>query len=197
MSPSFPIPHSSGNSYSGHQLQLDTNHVRYSHEHYLSRSAYGSEDGARAGSSYAEPSVSGIYNPRQSALRQSSGVHRASLSSPAHDDSFYSPNHGPLSSQPSISSLSSVDTSAFAASFGREDAMPSVSSPVGSQFLADNCDASRRADALLPVAPPSNKSRRDKNRIELAPDQPLTTQGKPRTRVYVACVQWRVNPCIS
>ena len=32
--------------------------------------------------------------------------------------------------------------------------------------------------------------RREKPRIELAPDQPLTTQGKPRARVYVACIQW-------
>ena len=36
------------------------------------------------------------------------------------------------------------------------------------------------------------KSRRAKPHIELAPDQPLTTQGKPRARVYVACVQWSV-----
>lgn len=32
--------------------------------------------------------------------------------------------------------------------------------------------------------------RREKPRIALAPDQPLTTQGKPRARVYVACLQW-------
>lgn len=32
--------------------------------------------------------------------------------------------------------------------------------------------------------------RREKPHIELAPDQPLTTQGKQRARVYVACVQW-------
>lgn len=32
--------------------------------------------------------------------------------------------------------------------------------------------------------------RREKPRIALAPDQPLTTQGKPRARVYLACVQW-------
>ncbi|KAJ7025394.1 hypothetical protein C8F04DRAFT_1046634 [Mycena alexandri] len=35
------------------------------------------------------------------------------------------------------------------------------------------------------------KSRREKPRIELAPDQPPTTQGKPRARVYVACIQCR------
>ncbi|KAH8104576.1 hypothetical protein BXZ70DRAFT_921504 [Cristinia sonorae] len=33
--------------------------------------------------------------------------------------------------------------------------------------------------------------RKEKTRISLSPDQPLTSQGKPRTRVYVACVQCR------
>ncbi|KDQ62535.1 hypothetical protein JAAARDRAFT_189840 [Jaapia argillacea MUCL 33604] len=37
----------------------------------------------------------------------------------------------------------------------------------------------------------SRKSRREKPHIELAPDQPPTTQGKPRQRVFVACVQCR------
>ncbi|KAG6897754.1 hypothetical protein C0992_011423 [Termitomyces sp. T32_za158] len=40
------------------------------------------------------------------------------------------------------------------------------------------------------TAPPKRKPRREKPHIELAPDQPPTTQGKPRARVYVACVQW-------
>ncbi|KAI0822302.1 hypothetical protein BC628DRAFT_1327700 [Trametes gibbosa] len=39
--------------------------------------------------------------------------------------------------------------------------------------------------------PSASRSRREKPRLELSPDQPLTTQGKPRTRVYVACVQCR------
>jgi hypothetical protein len=38
------------------------------------------------------------------------------------------------------------------------------------------------------------KPRREKPRIDLAPNQPLTTQGKPRARVYVACLQWSVPP---
>jgi hypothetical protein len=46
------------------------------------------------------------------------------------------------------------------------------------------------------VDPPKpRKARREKPRIELAPDQPPTTQGKPRARVYVACLQWYVLPC--
>lgn len=46
-------------------------------------------------------------------------------------------------------------------------------------------DADDTADA--------RRTRREKPRIELAPDQPLTTQGKPRARVYVACLQWFVR----
>jgi hypothetical protein len=41
--------------------------------------------------------------------------------------------------------------------------------------------------------PRARKARREKPRIQLAPDQPPTTQGKARSRVYVACVQWYVN----
>ncbi|KAJ3566110.1 hypothetical protein NP233_g7198 [Leucocoprinus birnbaumii] len=37
------------------------------------------------------------------------------------------------------------------------------------------------------------KKRRERPRIELAPDQPPTTQGKPRARVYVACLQCRTR----
>ncbi|KAG1822857.1 uncharacterized protein BJ212DRAFT_1264145 [Suillus subaureus] len=39
----------------------------------------------------------------------------------------------------------------------------------------------------------ARRTRREKPRIELAPDQPLTTQGKPRARVYVACLQCRTR----
>ncbi|KAG8214553.1 hypothetical protein J3R82DRAFT_9614 [Butyriboletus roseoflavus] len=51
---------------------------------------------------------------------------------------------------------------------------------------------------LCPLSPSqsssrSKKSRREKPRLELAPDQPLTTQGKPRARVYVACLQCRTR----
>ncbi|KAH9066631.1 hypothetical protein EDB87DRAFT_1553684 [Lactarius vividus] len=37
----------------------------------------------------------------------------------------------------------------------------------------------------------SRRSRKDKMRIELSADQPPTTQGRPRTRVFVACLQCR------
>ncbi|KAG6844662.1 hypothetical protein H0H87_005030 [Tephrocybe sp. NHM501043] len=47
--------------------------------------------------------------------------------------------------------------------------------------------------AELLSAGQKRKSRREKPRIDLAPDQPPTTQGKPRARVYVACVQCRAR----
>lgn len=53
-------------------------------------------------------------------------------------------------------------------------------------------------DTQAPNKP--RKARRPKPRIDLAPDQPPTTQGKARARVYVACLQWyicalRLLPC--
>ncbi|KAI1789635.1 hypothetical protein LXA43DRAFT_1152573, partial [Ganoderma leucocontextum] len=54
--------------------------------------------------------------------------------------------------------------------------------------LANTSPTSHR---LTASASGTGRSRREKPRLELAPDQPLTTQGKPRTRVYVACAQCR------
>lgn len=51
-------------------------------------------------------------------------------------------------------------------------------------------------DSSNAVQPPSQsrKSRRDKMRLELSADQPPTTQGHRRARVFVACVQWYAPP---
>lgn len=63
----------------------------------------------------------------------------------------------------------------------------SHSPPAGpEQQLSPVSDNSQQAYSL---SRPSSK-RREKPRIALSPDQPLTTQGRPRARVYVACVQW-------
>ncbi|KAH9922814.1 uncharacterized protein BXZ73DRAFT_91534 [Epithele typhae] len=51
--------------------------------------------------------------------------------------------------------------------------------------------SSHAAPLAGPGRSPTSGRRRDKARLELAADQPLTTQGKQRTRVYVACVQCR------
>lgn len=54
-------------------------------------------------------------------------------------------------------------------------------------------------DSPNSMQPPSQprKSRKDKMRLELSSDQPPTTQGRPRTRVYVACVQWYAPPPLN
>lgn len=43
----------------------------------------------------------------------------------------------------------------------------------------------------------TRRSRKDKMRIELSADQPPTTQGRQRTRVFVACLQWCAPPPTS
>ena len=76
---------------------------------------------------------------------------------------------------------------------GYHDAMshaPSIAGPSHGHGLAGGTSPSSTRSA--PTGPSTGRSRREKPRLELAPDQPLTTQGKPRTRVYVACVQWCV-----
>ncbi len=46
-------------------------------------------------------------------------------------------------------------------------------------------------DVVHPAAShQTRRLRRDKPRIDLASDQPPTTQGRPRARVFVACLQW-------
>ncbi|PFH53893.1 hypothetical protein AMATHDRAFT_186506 [Amanita thiersii Skay4041] len=50
---------------------------------------------------------------------------------------------------------------------------------------------SATSSSLAPVK--VRKPRRARPRIELAADQPRTTQGKPRARVYVACAQCRLR----
>ncbi|RPD77848.1 hypothetical protein L226DRAFT_504311 [Lentinus tigrinus ALCF2SS1-7] len=66
---------------------------------------------------------------------------------------------------------------------------PSIAGPSHGHGLAGGAPSS--STRLAPTGTSTGRSRREKPRLELAPDQPLTTQGKPRTRVYVACVQCR------
>ncbi|KAJ7442636.1 hypothetical protein FB451DRAFT_1057345 [Mycena latifolia] len=83
--------------------------------------------------------------------------------------------------------MSRIDTSS---QFSRRDAPLSSNPPVSATSL----DLSPDSEAWSPTQPSRpRKSRREKPRIELAPDQPPTTQGKPRARVYVACIQCRTR----
>ncbi|TFK27969.1 hypothetical protein FA15DRAFT_103884 [Coprinopsis marcescibilis] len=77
-------------------------------------------------------------------------------------------------------------------------AIPSERSPTDPDYWVPNPAATHplpRSATRTPVSPISlpkpKKTRPQKPRIELAPDQPPTTQGRPRARVYVACVQCR------
>jgi hypothetical protein len=70
-------------------------------------------------------------------------------------------------------------------------------SPPSLIAFTDVLDASTRSQPLPDSPDLANSSsnqlrkpRKEKQQIELAPDQPPTTQGRPRTRVFVACVQW-------
>lgn len=65
---------------------------------------------------------------------------------------------------------------------------PPVAGPSHGHTLLSTAPSSSSRSA--PSASSAGRSRREKPRLELASDQPLTTQGKPRSRVYVACVQW-------
>ncbi|KAJ6525304.1 hypothetical protein DFH09DRAFT_936753 [Mycena vulgaris] len=83
--------------------------------------------------------------------------------------------------------MSRIDTSS---QFSRRDGPLSSNQPVSATSL----DLSPDSEAWSPSQQSRpRKSRREKPRIQLAPDQPPTTQGKPRARVYVACIQCRTR----
>ncbi|KAJ7095744.1 hypothetical protein B0H15DRAFT_774458 [Mycena belliarum] len=82
--------------------------------------------------------------------------------------------------------MSRIDTSSH---FSRRDSALGSAQPVSATSL----DLSPDSEAWSPTAARPRKTRREKPRIQLAPDQPPTTQGKPRARVYVACIQCRTR----
>ncbi|KAJ7245044.1 hypothetical protein B0H12DRAFT_1220855, partial [Mycena haematopus] len=81
--------------------------------------------------------------------------------------------------------ISRIDTQ-----FTRRDAPLTNTEPLS----ASSVDINANSEAWSPThTTKPRKTRREKPRIELAPDQPPTTQGKPRARVYVACLQCRTR----
>lgn len=83
-------------------------------------------------------------------------------------------------SRPYDAALSDVRSAASHSSMSRSPPPHQHALPAGSG-----------SQTPTPKLPPK---RREKPHIELSPDQPLTTQGKQRARVYVACVQWSAIP---
>jgi hypothetical protein len=69
---------------------------------------------------------------------------------------------------------------------------PSLSHPPSATEAPTLAAPSRTEPKVLSANPRPRKTRREKPHIQLASDQPPTTQGKPRARVYVACIQWCV-----
>lgn len=104
---------------------------------------------------------------------------------------YHAPN---IQSLPHISTHDlhdTVDTSTLLSSANTEPpSAVSQSSHVDSPLTGTEQWSEGSQSAPAPTRQP--KSRREKPHIELAPDQPPTTQGKARARVYVACVQWCV-----
>lgn len=78
------------------------------------------------------------------------------------------------------------------ASEGRSALSPGESTSTISSFSSTSTESGSSTNAAIPpkVSTSKPKKSREKSRIELAPDQPPTTQGRPRARVYVACLQW-------
>jgi hypothetical protein len=106
-------------------------------------------------------------------------------------------NHHTHTTLPSLPQLitanldSAVDTSMLISNMGHApepNSATTSSSMESTRRQSEPWSDSARDDHI----PRARKPRREKPRIELAPDQPPTTQGKPRSRVYVACVQWYV-----
>ncbi|KAM6494149.1 hypothetical protein JOM56_010510 [Amanita muscaria] len=61
------------------------------------------------------------------------------------------------------------------------------------QEVAAITEEDQRDPSIGATSNKPRKRRRPKPKIELSPDQPPTTQGKPRCRVYVACLQCRTR----
>jgi hypothetical protein len=67
----------------------------------------------------------------------------------------------------------------------------------GVHTMPSPSNSGSRTSTHEPSPPPKSRRRKKgKDSIPLAPDQPLTSQGTTRQRVYLACVQWCVNPVL-
>jgi hypothetical protein len=81
-----------------------------------------------------------------------------------------------------------IETSVLVSSYPPEP--NSATTATSSSHDGDSEAGTLAAKGNAQPPPRQRKNRREKPHIELAPDQPPTTQGKPRCRVYVACAQW-------
>ena len=65
-----------------------------------------------------------------------------------------------------------------------DDSIPRIS--------GGKCNRDQDGEPTDEASPSHKRARREKGTLPLDANQPLTTRGKPRARVYVACLQWYV-----
>ena len=192
MSANFPFPVSGDRAYhtaddipphAGHDVAHyahgSSEYLQFAHEDAFAVTGTGAASGPSAPGMYHAPSHFQVRMHRSQSV-SSAGNSVYHTDTPPSDYQASQLDDAPsLGDSTGLSAVSTRDS---------QSAEPSaaVSSPSPSASVVGN--------SAKPVTterrPSYGKSRREKPRLELAPDQPLTTQGKPRSRVYVACVQW-------
>ncbi|CAL1713148.1 unnamed protein product [Somion occarium] len=179
-------PEQAGRIQGGLSYMHGHDHTSYNEHDYASKPAY---------RSYG--SVNGVSEP-QSSLSSVLGYgaqHPARLSSTgAHGSSGDYHSLPPSSVQTSYEQTEVSDGSSVVRGARPSEVFPTAS-PSGSGHSPIANASAQPQYSERSLSPPSEPrplgKRKEKPRIALAPDQPLTTQGKPRARVYVACVQCR------
>ena len=114
-------------------------------------------------------------------------VARASLSGVVGDGSTY-PSQGVVGRPDCTISSGSGNSDLFEATSSRRP--PVVASGPRTDDTSTIARTDHQNSSVDPASGKTRKRRPPKPRIELSSDQPLTTQGKPRSRVYLACLQW-------
>ncbi|KAH7928462.1 hypothetical protein BV22DRAFT_1030769 [Leucogyrophana mollusca] len=134
---------------------------------------------------------SGLEFPSGTTPRPQYGADSSAALDYPDRDARYAPRHDPYYAPPRAQVLTSTMSTQLDPSLmlGQNAEFFTDASPTTAESSSSQSPAAGDEDS----ASRSRKSRREKPRIELAPDQPLTTQGKPRARVYVACVQCRTR----
>ncbi|KAF9221637.1 hypothetical protein BS17DRAFT_785095 [Gyrodon lividus] len=118
------------------------------------------------------------YN--EDALTHHDRIHRF----PSQQESYYRADHS--RPPPPVHDFSQLDPSLML------DQQQTTYLPRG-HSAAGSSSSRSPGEAEDTTASRPKKTRREKPRIDLAPNQPLTTQGKQRARVYVACLQCRTR----
>ncbi|TFY52878.1 hypothetical protein EVJ58_g9765 [Rhodofomes roseus] len=160
----------------GHYTHGSSDYLQFAHEDAFAATGTGAA---------SEPSAPGIYHaPSHLATR----MHRSESVSSTSNSVFH------VDTPPSDYQASQFDdVSQFSGGVSRLSPLSTRDGQDAESSAALASSSSRAPAAGTSARPTANerrpsygKSRREKPRLGLAPDQPLTTQGKPRCRVYVA-----------